>query len=218
MKFLVTDDDQCYVSKAFQNFCRDYQKGRSIGKWTLAAYAHNQNPAEREMRTLVEFAVSMLSDSGLPPSFAIDAIQCACNSKNAVFTPVFFNEEHRHHPPHRWMLEVNAHVNTQARFGCRTIVAEPKERRANKLTADYSKSWKGFNLGPQHNMMAFKVHRPMQSPTAVFDRYHVIHDSSIVYGDFMGAAFQKAVRGVQMAREYFDAEVENYMEPTQRSW
>jgi len=106
------------------------------------------------------------------------------------------------------MLEVNAHVNTQARFGCRTIVAEPKERRANKLTADYSKSWKGFNLGPQHNMMAFKVHRPMQSPTAVFGRYHVIHSSSIVYGDFMGAAFQKAARGVKMAREYFDAEVE----------
>jgi hypothetical protein len=29
------------------------------------------------MRTLVEFAISMLSDSSLPPSFAIDALQCS---------------------------------------------------------------------------------------------------------------------------------------------
>ena len=63
VKFLVTDDDQCYVAGKVH----EYNKDKMIGKWTIAPQTHNANPAESEMRRTMENAVSALYSSGLPP-------------------------------------------------------------------------------------------------------------------------------------------------------
>ena len=63
VRFLVTDDDKSYV----RGKLAEYNKTRMITNWAIAPYTHNANPAESEMRRVMENAVCALYSSGLPP-------------------------------------------------------------------------------------------------------------------------------------------------------
>jgi len=60
-------------------------------------------------------------------------------------------------------------------------------------------------LGPSHNMLASRVYRP--ATHTVYNRYHVLYDSDVVYGDFMGDMYKKRVEADKMLRDYYNTEV-----------
>ena len=211
-RYIVTDHDSQYLSEEFQKFCRNWNEGRLIGKWTCSPHSHNQNPAEREMRTIGEAAISAMFEAGLPPSFVLDAIEDYCEKMNAQFTSVCYNEKHRYHSPHRRMTGQNSHINSLAKFGCRAVVhVTPKERprkfTQHALSPDYCKGWIGINLGPCQGRLAHKIWRHMEGPKSVYNRYHVLFDSTVCYGDFLGAAFTKLEKGYEENRKYYKSEV-----------
>ena len=69
VKYLVTDADKMYL----EGKIAEYNRTNMIGRWTIAPYTHQANPAESEMRRLMENAVTALYSSGLPLSFLLDA-------------------------------------------------------------------------------------------------------------------------------------------------
>ena len=54
-------------------------------------------------------------------------------------------------------------------------------------------------------MKGYRIFRP--STNTIYDRYHVIFDDSIIYGDFMGTAFKQRIQADALQREYHNAEV-----------
>jgi len=81
---LVTDSDVLYKSDEFKNV----SIAHGIGTWLIAPYTHQANPAESSMRRIMEGAVQVLYDSGLPPSFLMDALECHVESENRLYTSV----------------------------------------------------------------------------------------------------------------------------------
>ena len=65
--------------------------------------------------------------------------------------------------------------------------------------------WVGFYVAPATSMHAALVYRP--STNTIYQRYHVLHDCNVVYGDFMGAMYAQRVKGDRLQREYFNNEL-----------
>ena len=200
-KFLVTDDDQCYVAGKVQ----EYNREKMIGKWTIAPQTHNANPAESEMRRTMENAVSALYSSGLPPSFLLDALENGISCSNMVYTDVYHEEQHRFQAPYQRMKGVPPHVDNLARFGCKTYVFVDK---ADRVKHD-AHSWVGWYIGVSQNMLASRVYRPIKH--TVYDRFHTLYDNSVVYGDFLGAACRTRLRTETQQREYYNEEVKSLL-------
>ena len=203
-QFLVTDDDVMYVHGEVERINRE----QLICKYTLAPYTHNANPAESEMRRIMEGAVCNLHDSGLPPSFLLDALDCHTACMNRVYTPICHDPSHQFRTPYERYNGTKPSITDVARFGCKTFVFVPKSDRRK----GDSHSWVGWYLGPSQSMRACKVYRP--STHTVYDRYHTMHDSGVVYGDFLGEMFHKRVLADQQQREYYNQEVEELLSTT----
>ena len=60
-------------------------------------------------------------------------------------------------------------------------------------------------VGTSHNMIASRIYRP--TTHTVYNRYHVLFDSDVVYGDFMGNMYKKRVDADKMLRDYYNTEV-----------
>ena len=84
VRFLVTDDDKSYVHGKI----KEMNQTNMIANWAIAPYTHNANPAESEMRRIMENAVCALYSSGLPPSFLLDALEYGCTCSNMLYTSV----------------------------------------------------------------------------------------------------------------------------------
>ena len=203
-RYLVTDDDVMYVKGEVERINREHL----ICKYTLAPYTHNANPAESEMRRIMEGAVSNLHGSGLPPSFLLDALDCHIEAMNRVYTPICHIPSQQYMTPFERFHGTKPSINDIARFGSKTYVFIPKSERAKHE----SHSWVGWYLGPCRNMRACRVYRPTKH--AVYDRYHTLHDSGVVYGDFLGDMFRKRVEADKQQREYYNSEVSELMRST----
>ena len=198
-EYLVTDDDVMYV----KGRVADVNNKLFIGNWRIAPYTHNANPAESEMRRVLEGALVLLHDSGLPPSFMLDALCCYAEVKNRVYTTVCHDPKHEFMTPFQRLRGYKPHINDIARFGCKTHVLAVKDK---KLVKGDSHAWIGFYLGPSRQMKASRVLRPMPVHR-VYDRYHVLHDSKVMFGDFMGDTYRMRVDADRKQREFYNAEV-----------
>ena len=197
-QFLIHDDDQLYVAGGFAAFNRD----QLVGQWTIAPYTHSANPAEPAIRRILEAATASLHRSGFPPSFALYAVQHAVQGINRCFTPVHYRPDHRYMTPHQRRLNVYPHIDDLPPFGALAYVHIPRDDR--KKCEDHS--WSGFYAGPPRNMNGFRIYRPLVNK--IYDRYHVVFDSTIYYGDFMGEVFRQRVRADILQRQYYNQEVE----------
>ena len=203
VKFLVSDHDSKYLSAKMGEF-NDHNY---IASWSSPPYTHNQNPAEREMRSVVENAVGMLYDSGLGPSFLLDAIDCYCESANMTATSVYHLPEHQYKTPYERFHGTRPCVHDIARFGCKTFVFNSNEEREHKKDV---RAWVGWYLGPAHRMRGCRVYRPVNN--TIYERYHVYHDSGRVYGDFLGQQYRQRVETDQAQRRYYNIEVNQLLE------
>jgi len=100
---LITDSDTCYLAGQL----RAYNTEHTISSWAIAPYTHDGNPAESEMRRLMEAAIAILFDSGLPPSFLLYAIHQVVAASNRMFTSQCC------HPDHKFKSPPGAHVPAQ---------------------------------------------------------------------------------------------------------
>ena len=203
-RYLVTDDDVMYVKGEVERINKEHL----ICKYTLAPYTHNANPAESEMRKIMEGAVCNLHASGLPPSFLLDALDCHIEAMNRVYTPICHVSSHQYMTPYERFHGTKPSINDIARFGSKTYVYIPKSERAKHD----AHSWVGWYLGPCRNMRGCRVYRPLKH--AVYDRYHTLHDSGTVYGDFLGDMFRQRVEADKRQREYFNNEVNDLLRST----
>ena len=201
VKYLVTDDDQSYVAGKV----KELNNSEMIGQWTIAPYTHNANPAESEMRRIMESAVCALYSSGLPPSFLLDALEHGCAVNNMLYTSVHYEEDHKYKSPWERVKGSKPHINNIARFGSKTYVFINKDER---VKGD-SHQWIGWYLGVSDNMLASRVYRPITH--TVYDRFHTLHDSSVVYGDFLGNMYKKRVESDRAQRRYFNAAVDELL-------
>ena len=201
VKYLVTDDDQSYVAGKV----KELNNSEMIGQWTIAPYTHNANPAESEMRRIMESAVCALYSSGLPPSFLLDALEHGCAVNNMLYTSVHYEEDHKYKSPWERVKGSKPHINNIARFGSKTYVFINKDER---VKGD-SHQWIGWYLGVSDNMLASRVYRPITH--TVYDRFHTLHDSSVVYGDFLGNMYKKRVESDRAQRQYFNAAVDELL-------
>ena len=209
IKYLVTDADQSYVAGKVQ----EANTQHLIGKYTLSPYNHQANPSESEMRRVMEGAVSMLYDSGLPPSFLLDALHCHVQTVNRLYTPIHHRESDVYKTPYERKYGTKPSLNELARFGCKTYVHVPKDNRQKHD----SHMWEGFYLGPSHQMRACRIYRPLKH--AVYNNYHVLHDCDVVYGDVMGAAYQRRLKTDREQREYYNNEVKSILcTPAPNDW
>ena len=210
IRYLVTDADKSYL----EGQVRDTNTKHLIGKYTLSPYNHQANPAESEMRRLMEGAVSNLYDSGLPPSFLLDALDCHVHCVNRLYTPVHHRPQDQYKTPYERKYKSKPSLLDIARFGCKTHVFVPKEERVGKHG---SHKWTGFYLGPSQNMRACRVYRP--STHSIYHRYHTLHDPGIVFGDMMGAMYRKRIQTDREMREYYNSEVKALLrDSTSNDW
>lgn len=196
-RYLVTDDDVMYVKGEVARINSEHL----ICKYTLAPYTHNANPAESEMRKIMEGAVSNLHDSGMPPSFLLDALSCHIECMNRIYTPIYHDVLHRFQTPFQRYYGTKPSIHDVARFGCKTHVFVPKSERSKPE----AHAWVGWYVGPSKCMRGCRVYRPCTHK--VYDRYHTLHDSGYVYGDFLGSMYTKRVETDKQQRDYFNQEV-----------
>ena len=209
IKYLVTDADQSYIAGKV----KEANIQHLIGKYTLSPYNHQANPSESEMRRVMEGAVSHLYDSGLPPSFLLDALVYHVESVNRLYTPIHHRACDEFKTPYERKHGSKPALSDIARFGCKTYVYVPKQDR-KKHDAHM---WIGFYLGPSHQMRACRVYRPLKH--AVYNRYHTLHDCDIVFGDVMGAEYRKRVETDKAQRQYFNQEVKSILQtPSPKDW
>ena len=201
VRFLVTDDDKSYVAGQMAAMNRE----KMIGQWTIAPYTHNANPAESEMRRIMENAVCALYSSGLPPSFLLDALEHGCNCSNMLYTSVCSEPDHKNKSPWERVKGTRPHIDHIARFGSKTYVFVNKDERAKGA----SHQWVGWYLGMSDNMLASRVYRPITH--TVYDRFHTLHDSTVVYGDFLGAMYKQRVESDRAQRRYFNSAVDELL-------
>ena len=201
VRFLVTDDDKSYVHGKI----KEMNQTNMIANWAIAPYTHNANPAESEMRRIMENAVCALYSSGLPPSFLLDALEYGCTCSNMLYTSVHHESEHEFKSPWERVKGSKPNINNVARFGSKTYVFINKDERAKGSTH----SWVGWYLGVSDNMLASRVYRPLTH--TVYDRFHTLHDSSVVYGDFLGAMYRERVKADRDQREYFNSAVDELL-------
>ena len=202
IRYLVTDADKSYI----EGQVKETNTKHLISKYTLSPYNHQANPAESEMRRLMEGAVSNLYDSGLPPSFLLDALDCHVHCVNRLYTPVHHRERDVFRTPYERMFNSKPSLADVARFGCKTHVFVPKTERSGKHDTH---KWTGFYLGPSPNMRACCVYRPSQHK--VYHRYHTLHDPNVVYGDVMGETYKQRVQTDREMREYYNNEVKDLL-------
>ena len=209
IKYLVTDADQSYIAGKVQQANTEHL----IGKYTLSPYNHQANPSESEMRRVMEGAVANLYDSGLPPSFLLDALDFHVESVNRLYTPIHHRESDRLKTPYERKFGTKPALSDLARFGSKTYVFIPKAERKKHN----SHMWVGFYLGPSKQMRACRVYRPLKH--AVYHRYHTLHDCGIVYGDVMGAMYRKRVETDKEQRNYYNKEVQSLLKtPSPKDW
>ena len=197
----VTDDDNSYVKGEVAKV----NENSMIRQWVIAPYTHNANPAEQEMRRLMEGACSNLYDSGLGPRHLMDALCAHVETVNNMYTPVCNMKGHEYMSPYERMHGVKPHIRDMARFGCKTYVQVDKELRKK----DQPHSWVGFYLGRVHNMLGFRVYRPIKH--TVYDRYHCLFDCGTTYGDLMGQMYKQRIECDKQQREYYNAEVRSIL-------
>ena len=197
----ITDDDASYVKGEVAKV----NKNKMIRQWVIAPYTHNANPAEQEMRRIMEGACSNLYDSGLGPSFLMDALCAHVETVNCMFTPVCNIKGHEFKSPYERMFKVKPDIKDMARFGCKTHVYVDKDLRKKHQPH----SWVGFYLGRTPNMKGSRIYRPIQN--RVYDRYHCLHDCGIVYGDLMGAMYKARIECDKQQREYYNDEVRSIL-------
>ena len=80
-QYLITDDDASYVDGELRKF----NTKELISQWVIAPYTHNANPTENIMRRIMEGAIMLLHDSGLPPSFLLYALQHFVEATNRTY-------------------------------------------------------------------------------------------------------------------------------------
>ena len=199
--YLISDDDVMYV----RGEVKRVNNSKMIGTWTIAPYTHDANPCESEMRRIIEQAASMLYDSGLPPSFMLDAIEYHCQLVNCIYTPICHHKGDEYKSPYTRWHGSKPNIDMFARFGSKTYVHVDKDHRVKPD----AKCWIGFYLGPSHNMIASRIYRP--SKHTVYDRYHVLYDSNVVYGDFMGKMYKIRMDADKQLREYYNTEVKELL-------
>ena len=73
----------------------------------------------------------------------------------------------------------------------------------------YSHRWIGWYLGVSDNMLAGRVDRPITH--TVYDRFHTVHDRSVVYGDFLGNMYKLRKESDRAQRRYFNAAVDELL-------
>ena len=122
----ITDADASYI----EGKVKEVNKNKLIRKWTIAPYTQCANPAESEMQRMMEHAVSMLYNSGLPPSFLLDALDCHTQIVNRLFTPVYHRECDKYKTPYERFHGTKPSFNDMARFGCKTITFVWRDYRA----------------------------------------------------------------------------------------
>ena len=201
VRFLVTDDDKSYV----RGKLAEYNKTKMITNWAIAPYTHNANPAESEMRRVMENAVCALYSSGLPPSFLLDALQHGCTCSNMLYTGVHYEDDHARQTPYERVKGSKPNINNVARFGSKTYVFVNKADRLKGAPH----AWIGWYLGVSDNMLASRVYKPITH--TVYDRFHTLHDSSVVYGDFLGSMYKQRVDADRQQREYFNEAVDELL-------
>ena len=150
---------------------------------------------------MMEHAVSMLYNSGLPPSFLLDTLDCHTQIVNRLFTPVYHRECDKYKTPYERFHGTKPSFNDMARFGCKTITFVWRDYRAKHD----AHSWVGWYLGPTKCMRARRVYRP--TTNKVYDGYHALFDCNEVYGDLMGVMFRSRVDAEKQQREYYNSEV-----------
>ena len=209
IRYLVTDADQSYIAGKVQQANTEHL----IGKYTLSPYNHQANPAESEMRRVMEGAVANLYDSGLPPSFLLDAVDFHAECINRLYTPIHHREKDRLKTPYERKFGSKPSLSDLARFGSKTYVFIPKSERKKHSPH----MWIGFYLGPSKQMRACRVYRPLKH--SVYHRYHTLHDCSVVYGDVMGAKFRQRVQTDREQRMYYNKEVQSILRtPSPNDW
>ena len=197
-QFLVSDDEQIYVKGGFQQF----NLAHMVGQWTIAPYTHSACPAEPEVRRVVEAATSALHKSGLPPSFMLYACLHVVYGGNITYTSVHYTPEDQYKTPHERRLKCKPHIDEVPAFGCKAHVNVHKTERGKGGLHH----WVGFYVGPSHNMKGYRVYRPLLNKC--YDRYHVVFDTNVTYGDFMGDRFKERVRSDRLQREHYNREVD----------
>ena len=200
-QFCISDDEQVYVEGDFRKFNTDHM----VGQWAIAPYTHSANPAESTVRRIVEAGIAALYRSGLPPSFILYACMHAVGGMNRTYTPIHHCEEHRLQTPQQRRLKYVPHIDEVPPFGCLAMVHVHKDNRGK----GGPHAWKGFYTGPINNMNGYRIFRPLNNAT--YDRYHVVFDATVFYGDFMGQQFQDRVRADQLQRSYFNQEIDTLL-------
>ena len=72
----------------------------------------------------------MLYNSGLPPSFLLDALDCHTQIVNRLFTPVHHRECDKYKTSYERFHGRKPSFNDVARFGCKTITFVWRDYRA----------------------------------------------------------------------------------------
>ena len=202
VQYLVSDSERLYMSKEVENLSLKH----GVGKWLVAPYTHQANPAESSMRRVMEGAVQSLYDSGLPPCFLLDALCCHVDCENRLFTKVYHITHHKNKSPYERVYGKKPHIDDIARFGCKTYVHHAKSD--GRIKSDRH-AWVGFYLGPSKDGQGCSVYRP--STNTVYTRYHTLHVSNLVYGDFMGKMYRERVDTDKRMREYYNSEVQELL-------
>ena len=197
----ITDDDNSFVKAEVTKINKEH----FIRQWVIAPYTHNANPAEQEMRRLMEGACSNLYDSGLGPRHLMDALCAHVDTVNNMYTPVCNTKGHEFKSPYERMHGIKPHIRDMARFGCKTYVQVENYLRKK----DTPHSWVGFYLGRVRNMLGFRVFRPIKN--TVYDRYHCIFDCGTTYGDLMGLMYRKIIECDKLQSQYYNEEVKSIL-------
>ena len=206
LMWLVTDADRMYVKGEVERVNRE----KLIGRFTLGPYSPQQNPGENTMRRLMEGAVQLLHSSGLEPCFLLDALITVAHHTNAMFTPIHHKPEHKlMSPHHRWYLR-KPHISEFPPFGCKTIVCKNKLEKPKRKHGD-SHVWIGMYVGPVHNSLNVRVYRYVSDAVSILERYHVMFDCSVLYGDFLGEMWEKRVKADMLHRKLYNTQIDVLM-------
>lgn len=169
MKVLRTDNGLEFVNKEVANIL----KKKGICHQRSVAYTPEQNGrAEREMRTIVEAARSMIQ--GMSKTFWAEAINCAVYVLNRTGPSSVTNKT-----PYDLWCNKKINVNELKIYGTRVSVHVPKEKR---LKWD-AKNIEGIFMGYSDTTKGYRIYLPDKNKIEVHRDVIFLPDKSVVVAE-----------------------------------
>ena len=196
-EFLIVDSDTMYC----KGVVFDFNTQHYTTTWIIEPYKHNGNPIESCMRRIMEGAIALLYMSGFPPSMILYALLAFVKCHNCGFVSSFFEDRHQFQSPQERKTGKKPHIDELPKFGCKAFVHIGTDMR-NKGEPH---SWTGFYNGPINNSNGYRIYRPVKHTS--YNRFHVIFDSRVLYGDVMGASYRKRIESDKEQRRLYNEEV-----------